>query len=100
MRLRLRSTGRQRLEPLSLAHVSDLTVAGADPDIWRYMPYPTVRSEGDMRAQIEDLLARQARTTDLPFAVWHLAEGRAIGMTRQSPLCMCRPVPSRAAARA
>lgn len=76
-------TGRVvRLEPLSLEHVSDLTVAGADPDIWRYMPYPTVRNEGDMRAQIEDLLARQARTTDLPFAVWHLAEGRAIGMTR------------------
>ncbi len=71
-----------RLEPLSLAHTADLTRAGSDPDIWRFMPYPAVRSEADMRAQIEDLLGRQARGTDLPFAVWHLAEGRAIGMSR------------------
>ena len=29
-----------RLEPLALAHVPDLTVAGRDPDLWRFMPYP------------------------------------------------------------
>ena len=46
------------------------------------MPYPVVNSEADMRAQIEDLLSRQARGTDLPFAVRHLADGRAIGMSR------------------
>mgnify|MGYP000851211519 CR=1 FL=1 len=71
-----------RLEPLSLDHAEDLAVAGAYPDIWRYMPYPVVNSEADMRAQIEDLLSRQARGTDLPFAVRHLADGRAIGMSR------------------
>jgi len=72
-----------RLEPLSLNHIADLTQAAcADPEIWRFMPYPTVRGEADMQAQIEDLLSRQARATDLPFAVWHLAEGRAIGMSR------------------
>lgn len=71
-----------RLEPLSLDHVPDLARAGAYPDIWQFMPYPNVRSEADMHAQITDLLNRQARGTDLPFAVWHLAEGRAIGMSR------------------
>ena len=71
-----------RLEPLSLDHAADLAVAGAYPDIWRYMPYPVVRTEADMHAQIEDLLSRQARGTDLPFAVYHLTEGRAIGMSR------------------
>ncbi len=71
-----------QLEPLSLDHVADLAVAGAYPDIWRYMPYPVVRNEADMRAQIEDLLSRQARGTDLPFAVRNLADGRAIGMSR------------------
>lgn len=71
-----------QLEPLSLDHVAYLAVAGADPDIWRYMPYPVVRHEADMRAQIQDLLSRQARGTDLPFAVRHLADGHAIGMSR------------------
>ena len=72
-----------RLEPLKLDHVADLTrAASTDPEIWRFMPYPTVITEADMLAQIQDLLGRQARGTDLPFAVWHLAEDRAIGMTR------------------
>jgi RimJ/RimL family protein N-acetyltransferase len=76
-------TGRTvRLEPLTLAHVPDLTAAGQNDDIWRYMPYTQMRSEADMRAWVEDMLARQAHGTDLPFAVHHLAAGRAIGATR------------------
>jgi RimJ/RimL family protein N-acetyltransferase len=76
-------TGRVvRLEPLSLAHVPALTVAGQNEDIWRYMPYPQMRSESHMRAWVEDMLGRQARGYDLPFAVHHLAAGRAIGATR------------------
>src|SRR5512144_2524805 len=76
-------TGRVvRLEPMGLAHVPDLAVAGRDDDIWRFMPYPLMRSEADMRAWVEDMLARQALGNDLPFAVIHLASGRAIGGTR------------------
>lgn len=73
-----------RLEPLSLAHVPDLTVAGADEAIWRYLLYGAVHTGGEaaMRAFVEDLLARQAQGTDLPFAVIHQASGRAIGATR------------------
>lgn len=73
-----------RLEPISLAHVPDLAVAGADEAIWRYMLYGAVHAGGEaaMRAFVEDLLARQAQGTDLPFAVIHQASGRAIGATR------------------
>jgi RimJ/RimL family protein N-acetyltransferase len=71
-----------RLEPLSQAHVPDLTVAGADESIWRYMLYGNVTTEGQMSTWVQDLLERQAQGTDLPFAVIHQESGRAIGATR------------------
>lgn len=71
-----------RLEPLSLDHAPELAVAGNDPNIWRYMLYGAVINEETMRSWIEDLLNRQAKGTDLPFAVIHQASGRAIGATR------------------
>jgi RimJ/RimL family protein N-acetyltransferase len=76
-------TGRvARLEPLSEAHVPDLAVAGNDESLWRYMLYGNVNTEEKMLALVRDLLERQARGTDLPFAVIHLQTGKAIGMTR------------------
>jgi len=85
-------TGRVvRLEPISLAHVPDLTLAGRDDDIWRFMPYANIVDEAGMRAWVQDMLDRQALGNDLPFAVHHLAAGRAIGATRymdiQRPHC-------------
>lgn len=71
-----------RLEPLSEAHAPDLTAVGLDENIWRHMLYGKVDSEEKMRAFVLDLLARQERGTDLPFAVIYLASGRAIGCTR------------------
>lgn len=71
-----------RLEPLSLAHVPDLTIAGQNENIWRYMLYGVVRNEQQMKAWVVDLLGRQARGTDLPFAVIFLQTGQAIGATR------------------
>jgi RimJ/RimL family protein N-acetyltransferase len=76
-------TGRVvRLEPLSEAHVPDLAAVGRDASLWAYIPYPPVRSEADMRAWVLDLQARQAKGTDLPFAVVHLETGRAVGASR------------------
>ncbi len=76
-------TGRVvRLEPLSEAHVPDLTLAGQDESIWRYMVYGTMGGEEQMRAWVQEILDRQARGSDLPFAVVHLEAGRAIGSTR------------------
>jgi RimJ/RimL family protein N-acetyltransferase len=71
-----------RLEPLSLAHVPDLTISGQDESIWQYMLYGSIKSEEDMHNWVADLLGRQSLGTDLPFAVIHLGTGRAIGATR------------------
>ncbi len=71
-----------RLAPLSLEHVPDLTTAGAHEEIWRYMLYGTIHTEAEMRAWVQDLLKRQERGGDLPFAVIHQPGGRAIGATR------------------
>ncbi len=71
-----------RLEPLSLQHAEGLWPQADEPEIWRYMPYGEVNSLDRLRAVIDDLLARQARGTDLPFTVFDCATGAAAGMTR------------------
>ena len=42
----------------------------------------TCRTETDVRGWVRDILGRQKRGTDLPFAVIHLESGKAIGCTR------------------
>jgi RimJ/RimL family protein N-acetyltransferase len=71
-----------RLEPLSESHIPDLVLAGSSEDIWEYMRYGKVTDQERMSAMVHTLLERQARGTDLPFAVIHLESGCAIGMTR------------------
>ncbi len=71
-----------RLEPLRLEHADALWPQANEPDIWRYLPYGTIDSPARLRTLIEDLLNRQARGTDLPFAVFDQATGIAAGMTR------------------
>lgn len=71
-----------RLEPLDRRHMQDLAVEGKDERIWAFMRYGLVDNEEKMLQMIEYLLDHQAQGTDLPFAVIHLASGRAIGMTR------------------
>jgi RimJ/RimL family protein N-acetyltransferase len=71
-----------RLEPLSLEHASGLADIGLEQSIWRYMLYGSMRNTADIRAWVEDMLKRQARGTDLPFAVRHLESGRLAGATR------------------
>ncbi|HLB48982.1 MAG TPA: GNAT family protein [Anaerolineales bacterium] len=71
-----------RLEPLSLDHVSALWPAGNEPEIWTYMPYATIDSPDKMRAWVEEMLRRQAKGNDLPFAIVDIASGQAGGATR------------------
>ena len=71
-----------RLEPLSLEHASGLADIGLEQSIWRYMLYGSMRNTADIRAWVEDMLKRQARGTDLPFAVRYLESGRLAGATR------------------
>lgn len=71
-----------RLVPLSQEHIPDLAIAGRDESIWQYMLYGPVTDEAHMRLWVEDMLKRQERGTDLPFAVILERTGRAIGATR------------------
>lgn len=71
-----------RLEPLQENQAIELTRAAQDERIWRYMLYGNVNTEARMRAWIADMLNRQSRGTDLPFAVIYLKTSVAIGATR------------------
>jgi RimJ/RimL family protein N-acetyltransferase len=71
-----------RLVPLKVEHAEALSQAGHDPAIWTFMRYGVVDTEAKMHALIEDLLAHQARRTDLAFTVFHIPSGQAVGMTR------------------
>jgi RimJ/RimL family protein N-acetyltransferase len=71
-----------RLEPLSEKHIPDLAIAGQDNNIWRFMLYGNVTTHTRMQTWVRDILSRQDRGTDLPFAVVHLGINRAIGATR------------------
>jgi RimJ/RimL family protein N-acetyltransferase len=71
-----------RLEPLAVSHVPDLAAVGLDERIWRYMLYGNINTKAKMLAFVRDMLSRQARGTDLPFAVIYQDTDCAIGCTR------------------
>jgi RimJ/RimL family protein N-acetyltransferase len=71
-----------RLEQLTETHVPELAKVGLEPEIWRYMRYGKVETEAHLGAWVRELLDLQAQGTDLPFAVKHVASGKAIGCTR------------------
>jgi RimJ/RimL family protein N-acetyltransferase len=71
-----------RLEPLGVEHISGLAAIGMGQEFWKYMLYGDMKTEVDFRFFVLDLLAREQKGTDLPFAVVHLATGRVAGATR------------------
>ena len=71
-----------RLEPLSEGHVPGLTDVGLEPQIWRHMLYGNVDTEAKLLEFVQDLVTRQTKGTDLPFAVIYLETGKLIGCTR------------------
>ncbi len=70
------------LVPLEVAHAAALWEAGRDPEVSRYLVQAVGPALEDVRALIEDLLARQAAGTDLPFSIRPRAGGAPIGATR------------------
>jgi RimJ/RimL family protein N-acetyltransferase len=70
-----------RLEPLDARHVADLAHAGADPEVWRWMPVAAPTGEPQMRAVVAALLERAAAGVQFPFAQVEVATGRAVGAT-------------------
>jgi len=71
-----------RLEPLSRAHVPELSEVGLDPEIWRWNPRPPVATPEGMAAYVEAALRQQAAGLALPFVTRHRASGRVVGSTR------------------
>jgi len=70
------------LQPLNLSHLDELLEAGADPDVWRWMPQPYFLDRAVGQKWIEDALAEQAAKRALPFAIVDPSSGRAVGSTR------------------
>jgi RimJ/RimL family protein N-acetyltransferase len=71
-----------RLEPLSVAHISGLVIAGKEESIWKYMVYGNLSSLDNMQKWVDELLKFQAAGTDLPFTVIHKQSGIIVGATR------------------
>jgi len=71
-----------RLEPLSEAHIPGLAQIGIGQDFWQFMLYGDMNTEDDMRNWVLDILEREKKGADLPFAVIHLESGRVAGATR------------------
>jgi RimJ/RimL family protein N-acetyltransferase len=70
-----------RLEPLAPRHAAELAEAGADPEVWRWMPVAAPTGEPEMRALIAALLEHAAAGAQAPFAQIDRASGGAVGMT-------------------
>lgn len=70
-----------RLEPLSLAHVDGLAAAGADAEIFRWMPV-TPYSRADFERVVQDALDAQDGGSALPWAIIDRASGEVVGSTR------------------
>ncbi len=68
--------------PLDPRHAEDLLAAGADPEIWRYMPIPQPNALADVRAWIDDALKHAGTGEQVPFALIDPRTDRAIGSTR------------------
>jgi RimJ/RimL family protein N-acetyltransferase len=69
------------LEPLSLSHLDDLAIAGADESIWRWLP-SAHHLPGSMLPFIAQALTALDRRAALPFATIDRTTKKAIGSTR------------------
>ncbi len=70
-----------RLEPLSLAHHTDLCEVGLDQDLWN-ITMTLIRTPSEMKSYIEEAIRFREQGTALPFAIVEKASGKAIGSTR------------------
>jgi len=70
-----------RLEPLTLAHVPELTRVAFDEELWKWT-VEQVRTETDLEAYVQRALGQQSTGTAQPFATVERSSGRAIGSTR------------------
>lgn len=70
------------LEPLQMKHANELYEASRDPGLWTYKPVSQPRSLADMEQLIASVLQSQQAGACLPFAIFSLERGYAVGETR------------------
>lgn len=68
------------VEPLTMGHKGDLTVAAADGDLHRLW-YTTIPKPEDVGTEIKRRLSLREAGSMLPFAIVDKASGQAVGMT-------------------
>ncbi|MFP6581416.1 MAG: GNAT family protein [Candidatus Hydrogenedentota bacterium] len=73
---------RVTLVPLSLDHAIDLADTLGHPNIFHYMPCKAPEGIDDMRAIIRGALDQAKAVGDMPFAIIHAEDGKAVGSTR------------------
>ena len=71
-----------RLEPLASGHADELLDAGADPEIWRYMPIRQPQTVDEVRAWIDEAWQQASTGDQLPFAILDAESDRVLGSTR------------------
>ena len=72
---------RVRLEPLAMTHLADLSEAGADESVWRWLP-TAHHAPGSMASFIESAIGRYQQRLAVPFATIEAESSRAVGSTR------------------
>jgi N-acetyltransferase len=72
---------RVRLEPLSQEHLEDLSIAGAQAEIWRWLPTEHY-APGSMASFISAALSQHAQRKAVPFATIDMKSSTAVGATR------------------
>lgn len=70
-----------RLEPLALAHHDELVCATKDGELWN-LKVTDVPQPSEMSAYIAEALAQRQKSSQLPFVVRRLADGKVVGCTR------------------
>lgn len=70
-----------RLEPLSLDHHAALCEVALDEELWRWT-VSQVRTAEDLRQYLQTALEWQAQGATLPFTIFAVDGGRAVGSTR------------------
>lgn len=70
-----------RLEPLSLDHHAALCEVALDEELWRWT-VSQVRTAEDLRQYLQTALEWQAQGAALPFTIFAVDGGRAVGSTR------------------
>lgn len=72
---------RVRLEPLTKAHVPQLSAIGLAPSLWQWQP-KAIETVLDMRKYVLRALQNQTNGTELPFVIVDLKSGDVMGSTR------------------